>query len=1184
MLKKNIRTLMTGASAAAMTAMMAAPVQAGVYREDVGDQGAQDYAAPWDGVVQIYLLDPSGSIFFNCTGSMINARTVLSAAHCFNDLPAEFYGVGSGGFVPIIAYGEDTLPALIDWASGGPQFGENSGLTFATDVIIHPDSDPGFGAAVNFPAADVAMLSTIDPLYMLPTYGMLFSRIPDSEFQNGVHTVGVGYGSSGPASQPSSTFGIDGKRRAGENMLGFIGAQNDFIKGLAQNENVEADTPDSNQVMYWTDMDLPGREGTCARDSALGFEESIICSDWGGSGVLLDVDTAVLPGPSIDYFDGDALPNEFTTAGGDSGGPLIADELYVDPLILGVLSGGFNPGFFHDPSSEYGSLSYYNPLFAYHQFISENNPYKYVSALEGDGMWSDPAHWVQTLDPNYFVYDGNGNIVNGLPEGNELGFGDTPSTGDVFDTNPNQVVEDEVAPPPPEGEPARSLDNLASNDRAEIKVGRSGDDDVRTDHSSDALVLTGHEKADSGVFTQDESVVAVSDGLVAQEVSAQEVSGIDQTLTGPGSTNFIPDNTDGQPGAAFQNPAQYFDVTLSAAGTTTLDMDVTIDKLTVAGADAALDIDEDFSLTSIINTEVLAGNLNVDGALTTREVVLWGGGLTGEGTLQLLNLNLLFGNGVVTPGTLFNVNGTISPGDMNSVGQLDVIGDVVFTSGGTFLVNVNGGQNDLLSIAGSASLGGQLLLGYSTLPQFGDQHVVLTTTGDTIGQFDAVNSPQLQGVLFADASVNQAGSVVVEIDAEDFVDFLGPDANDTALTIGAALDEVRVPSYAALSEVYSVVDYLPAGPLEQALPLLAPNHAVVASDMALSNSYLLRNAVDQRASWLRFAGGEADGVQVSTQMQGVQVASADPMATFMAGSALMQETDDRIGSTKIGTLPEGWGAYIDMTAASGDTSALQGTEDGDLDAFTISGGVDRAFTPNVRGGASLFYQDSEADMNEFGQTTLDGFSGSLYGLYHADNGMFANLYGGIGLYDISYEREDPLFGDATRATGETEASQHYFGFKTGIDVEHRFDIAGFNVLTPSAGLYYASYDFDDYAEEGGQAALAVESFKAETAQFRLGAEARGQWQVGEQVLVPTIGFTAVEDFSDDDLFVGAAFQNATGSGFTVVNSSDSTWGEAEAGLSMQFSQVFSGGLFYRATVGRENAEIQSLSANLSFRF
>ena len=73
---------------AGVTAMTAAPAEAIPFRDDVGDSGAQAFAAGWDGVVQIFYWDQgSGGIFFNCTGSMINARTVITAAHCFNSQP-----------------------------------------------------------------------------------------------------------------------------------------------------------------------------------------------------------------------------------------------------------------------------------------------------------------------------------------------------------------------------------------------------------------------------------------------------------------------------------------------------------------------------------------------------------------------------------------------------------------------------------------------------------------------------------------------------------------------------------------------------------------------------------------------------------------------------------------------------------------------------------------------------------------------------------------------------------------------------------------------------------------------------------------------------------------------------------------------------------------------------------------
>ncbi|MFW5660163.1 MAG: trypsin-like serine protease, partial [Oceanicaulis sp.] len=417
-MKKTLKTaFLAAASAAVIATGLSSAGHAIPFRDDVGDEGAQEFAAPWDGVIQIYALRESdGAIFFNCTGSMINPRTVISAAHCFNSQPTGSWGIGNGTR-PIIAYGPDTFDALFNWIDFNEQFiDDRNGLTFGLSVIL-PD-----GADVlneNFPAQDVALIPVIDPLHTLPTYGMLFSPIPEDVFNAGVHVNMIGYGSYGPGS--SASVGINGRRRAGENMLGFLGSFNDFFSALAQSDQT-APGKDNTQLTYWVDFDLPGRTDTCPRgpDSLFGLPDSVECTDWdGASGTFMDGDTVILPGPSIDIFEGDALPNEVATDGGDSGGPLMAMNLAANPLILGVLSGGFIDGFFHAAGQQYGSVSYYNPLFAYHQFISENNPYKYVTAAAGDGLWSDATRWSQTMDPNYFIYE-NGQIVNGLPDTPEI--------------------------------------------------------------------------------------------------------------------------------------------------------------------------------------------------------------------------------------------------------------------------------------------------------------------------------------------------------------------------------------------------------------------------------------------------------------------------------------------------------------------------------------------------------------------------------------------------------------------------------------------------------------------------------------------------------------------------------------------------------------------------------------------
>lgn len=62
---------------------------------------------------------------------------------------------------------------------------------------------------------------------------MLFSPIPNEVMEEGVLVNQIGYGTFHPGS--TGTGSINGKRRAGENMLGLLASQSDFFQALAQN-------------------------------------------------------------------------------------------------------------------------------------------------------------------------------------------------------------------------------------------------------------------------------------------------------------------------------------------------------------------------------------------------------------------------------------------------------------------------------------------------------------------------------------------------------------------------------------------------------------------------------------------------------------------------------------------------------------------------------------------------------------------------------------------------------------------------------------------------------------------------------------------------------------------------------------------------------------------------------------
>lgn len=333
-----------------------------------------------------------------CTGSLINPRTVIFAAHCVNDQAAESYGFESGGTAISFGFGADNLPGVRRWV------GLDGGTANATDeafaiynveqVWYDERSLPN-----GFLEADVALATLDTHAGNIPTWTLLLTPLSGE-----THGVVNGYGSRGIGSE--GPIGIDFRRRVAENMISSLSSLNDrnnFLFG--------PDDYGLPQTLYNLDFDSPAGEAVFDSDNGL-FD--------------------------FDLFDGAALPREGSTAGGDSGGPLIADEVFDTPVVVGVLSGGSrffgndpdDPNTFQ-PFSSYGTQSFYQPLFLYWEQIVANNSYVYASAKAGIRNWENPNHWEQDMDPAYAI-EVDGELVNALPGFAEPGLtGDTPKFGNV---------------------------------------------------------------------------------------------------------------------------------------------------------------------------------------------------------------------------------------------------------------------------------------------------------------------------------------------------------------------------------------------------------------------------------------------------------------------------------------------------------------------------------------------------------------------------------------------------------------------------------------------------------------------------------------------------------------------------------------------------------------------------------
>lgn len=349
--------------------------------------GILDNTVNITGVGQV-VTDSGGGFVGTCTGTLINPRTVIFAAHCVNTRAASAYG--AGGTAVSVGFQADNLGPLRRWLGldgGTLHTTDTSRALYNVEQVWYDPRSLALGPTLNFLQADIALATLDTPAFDIPTWAVLFSELTGE-----VHARVNGYGSTGNGTVGSNTSG-GFRRRAAENMLSLLASLN-------ERNQVLFGSPPSNQIqsLYHLDFDSPGGQAT--------FNAT--------------------PGRyDFDVHDGAALPREGITGPGDSGGPLIVDQKFAGrEVVAGVLSGGsrFYGG---QPFGAYGTTAFYQPLFLYWDTIVANNSYAYVTNNAGAAAWEDASHWVQTMDPNYVV-EVNGQLVNALP--GTLGLGVSEDT------------------------------------------------------------------------------------------------------------------------------------------------------------------------------------------------------------------------------------------------------------------------------------------------------------------------------------------------------------------------------------------------------------------------------------------------------------------------------------------------------------------------------------------------------------------------------------------------------------------------------------------------------------------------------------------------------------------------------------------------------------------------------------
>jgi outer membrane autotransporter protein len=440
-------------------------------------------------------------------------------------------------------------------------------------------------------------------------------------------------------------------------------------------------------------------------------------------------------------------------------------------------------------------------------------------------------------------------------------------------------------------------------------------------------------------------------------------------------------------------------------------------------------------------TNITGGRLAVNGSLNHSAVTGASGGiLGGAGTVASIVAN---GGGIVAPG--------------NSIGTLNVVGNVSFNSGSTYQVQVQAdGASDRIIATGTATMTGATLKIEALTGNYRPTTTYTVLSARTVtGAFSTVTND----LAFLDASLSyDPKNIYLRLTRNDVtIGSVARTPNQRAL--GSVIKAGRTPD-----NIYNGILSQTADGARHALDQLSGEGHAAAKTALIEDSRFVRDAVNDR---LRAAFGDVGAPSTPVVSYGTDGKDIDLATTAMTAAW--------------GQAFGGWSSYdSDVNASHMKQSTggfVTGIDTGDIENWRVGlvGGYSRS-SFNMRDSAS----SGESDNYHLGV-----YGGTSWGALALRSGL-AYTWSKL---DTSRTVAFSGFRDGLTANYDAGALQAFGELGYRLDTE----AASFE---PFVNLAHVSLHTDGFTEKGGAAALSGGSQTTDTTFTTLGLRASTDFMLG----------------------------------------------------------------------------------------